>query len=327
MKKEYLILIAVILGLVAYLFLKDNNQTHFQLPETPAMDSAKTDHIRITRGKRTIELVRRDDKWFIEPRNYPADGVKVKNMLKAASDLKLTALVSESGNYERYDLSDDKKTDVRLLTGSDVQREFEIGRTAPTYQHTFVKLPGDADVYYAKGSLEKTFDVDLANLRDKIVMTFDPSTITALDLKKGGHVLNLAKKEVPLEEKTAQGEKDKTASAQPQKPKSVWQSSDGQTVDQAAVERLLSSFSRLQCDGFAEGASKAEFKDPAWQLTFKNDQGTHTFAVQAKKAETDNQVEAISSSSDYVFMLMQTRAEGLERHVDKLLGIEAPKKK
>jgi hypothetical protein len=319
MKKEYLILLAVIIGLLAYLFLQDRDQTYFKLPQMEAIESASTDHIQIIKENRTVDLARKDAQWYINPQGYKADDIKVKNMLNAASDLEITALVSESGNYERYDLSDDKKITVKLLSQDKTQREFEIGRTAPTFQHTFIKLPGNINVYHAKGNLRNTFDLTTETLRDKIIFSFDKDAITAIDLQKADKQLALAKKEVPQEQKKTE-EEQKTASDQPPKAKTVWQTADGGDVDQTAVERLLGSFSRLNCDGFVEGKAKADFKDPVWLLVFKTDQDAYTFAVYGKVNEDDNQIAATSSASDYVFQLLKTRVEGFEKTVDKLLG-------
>jgi hypothetical protein len=319
MKKEYLILLAVIIGLLAYLFLQDRDQTYFKLPQMEAIESASTDHIQIIKENRTVDLARKDAQWYINPQGYKADDIKVKNMLNAASDLEITALVSESGNYERYDLSDDKKITVKLLSQDKTQREFEIGRTAPTFQHTFIKLPGNINVYHAKGNLRNTFDLTTETLRDKIIFSFDKDAITAIDLQKADKQLALAKKEVPQEQKKTE-EEQKTASDQSPKAKTVWQTADGGDVDQTAVERLLGSFSRLNCDGFVEGKAKADFKDPVWLLVFKTDQDAYTFAVYGKVNEDDNQIAATSSASDYVFQLLKTRVEGFEKTVDKLLG-------
>lgn len=327
MKKEYLILIAVILALGAYLFLQDKNQTHFKLPEAPAMESAKTDLIQIIQAGRTIDLKRKDDRWFIQPEGFPADGTMVKNMLKAAEDLKITALVSESANYERYDLSEDKKTTVKLSAGDTLQREFEIGRAAPTFQHTFVKLTGDANVYHAKGSLNNTFNSDPANLRDKIVLTYDQAAITSIDLQNGDQKVTLLKKEIPPEQKPPEENEEKAAETKPPATKTVWQTSDGGAVDQTTVERLLGSFSHLQCDGFVADKSKADFKAPAWQLVFQTGQETYTLAAKAKEGETDSHVEAISSASDYVFKLLPGRAENFEKQLNKVMGLETEEKK
>lgn len=327
MKKEYLILIAVILALGAYLLLKDKNQTHFKLPEIAAMESAKTDAIQIIQAGRTIDLKRKDDRWFIQPGAFPADGTKVKNMLKAAEDLQITALVSESANYERYDLSDDKRTTVKLSAGDTLQREFEIGRAAPTFQHTFVKLTGDANVYHAKGSLNNTFNIDQENLRDRIVLTYDQAAVTSIDLQKGDQMVTLLKKEIPQEQKPSEENEEKAAETQPPATTTVWQTSDGEAVDQTAVERLLGSFSHLQCDGFVADKSRADFKEPAWELVFKTGQETYTVAVKAKAGEADDHLEAISSASDYVFKLLQSRAENFEKQVHKLMGLETEEKK
>ncbi|MEJ2027935.1 MAG: hypothetical protein P8X52_10995, partial [Limibacillus sp.] len=44
------------------------------------------------------------------------------NMVKAAVDLTITDLISESGNYDRYALTDDKKIGVQAFSGGKMVR-------------------------------------------------------------------------------------------------------------------------------------------------------------------------------------------------------------
>ncbi len=54
MKKEYIILIVLIIGLSAYLYLKKDNQVHYELPTLPQVDTDRVNH---------MEIVKADRKW------------------------------------------------------------------------------------------------------------------------------------------------------------------------------------------------------------------------------------------------------------------------
>ena len=101
--------------------------------------------------------------WKIVPENYSADPQKVKDMLAVVEGLTLTELISESKNYQRYDL--DAKDSVRLKCWVKDGLRFEllIGKPAGSFNHTFVKLPEDDEVYHAKGNFRNKFDIQRVN--------------------------------------------------------------------------------------------------------------------------------------------------------------------
>jgi hypothetical protein len=99
LKKEYLVLILVIAGLGLYLGLRDKGGSHADLPQPQALESQQIDRILVTGEDASLELVKKDDYWTLQPQAYPADKVQVTNMLNAIAQLKLTALTSTSGNY------------------------------------------------------------------------------------------------------------------------------------------------------------------------------------------------------------------------------------
>lgn len=322
MKKEYAILAVVIIALGLYLLLRDKDQTHFELPTPEKIESASIDRIVVKKGATVLDLKKKDDTWFIQPQDYPADATTVTNMINAGADLTLTALVSESANYERYDLSDDKKITVQLFAGGEKQREMDIGRAAPTFQHTFVKLADDKRVFHARGPLERTFDRTLEDLRDKTVLSFDRQSITGMTVEKDG-------KKIILTRKTVTDPKDPAATSEDKKEtsetKEQWlDAASAEPVDQMAVERLLSSFSNLTCDGFLAEKQKSDFTQPKWVVTFESGEQSFGFKLYDKQGDmsAEQGLPAVSSASEYVFVLNESRRESFEKHVDKLLGIE-----
>lgn len=113
LKKEYFILAAILVALILYLALHRSNRTHYQLPELSEVTGKHISKLEITTAGNSIIFNQKDNTWNIEPNGYRADSTKVKNILNVIEKLKLTALVSESKNYIRYDLSNDKNIHVK----------------------------------------------------------------------------------------------------------------------------------------------------------------------------------------------------------------------
>lgn len=328
LKKEYLILLLIIVGLSVYLVTRSKDQTHFDLPQPAEVDSQKINRLVIAKGDRSIELSKKDDQWYIGPKAYPADSIKVKNMVKAAADLAITDLISESGSYERYDLTDTQKINVRAFIDSEMVRNFDVGKIAPTGQHTFARLADDPNVYQARGHLNTTFDHPAEDLRDLTVLSFEKSDITSLTVQKGARSVTLARKAVAPDAKeqpadTAEQAEQKEAPAQPQ---TQWQDPQGQVADTPAVERLLSDFSNLKCSRFLEdnAADTLKAEPPAWTLTFRSEKETYTLSAFSSPDAADKEFEALSSAGPYAFMLTKSKLEATEKQMDKLLG-QVPK--
>jgi hypothetical protein len=324
LKKEYLILLLIIVALSAYLILHSQNQTHYVLPQPAKADAQKINRLVITSDGDHIELDKKDDQWDVGPKAYAADAVKVRNMVKAATDLTLSDLISESGNYERYDLNNDRKIDVQAFADDTMVRNFAVGKTSPTYQHTFVRLADDPNVYTARGQLRHTFSHTISDLRDLTVLSFDKEAITSLVIQEGKHSLTLTKKEILPEEKKQTDKKatpteKKAAGAQPQPQ---WQDPSGKSVDQSTVLQLLKEFSNFKCNTYLADNAAGDLKDktPRWTLTFKAGKVNHNFSVFDNPDTKATEFSALSSSGPYAFTIARSKEENVEKSIEKLLN-------
>lgn len=317
LKKEYLILLLVIAALGTYLMMRSKDQTHFELPRLSEVQSDKINRLVISKADGAIELNKKDDQWTIGPKAYKADSIKVKNMLKAAVDLSITALVSESENYERYDLADDKKVRVQAFADKEILRDFAIGRQAPTGQHTFVRLADDPKVYHARGNIHFTFDSTVDDLRDETVLAFEKSDITSLAIARGKQNLTLTRKEVLQEKETPSDEEKEERKPQ---TKIQWIDSNGIVVRQAVVESLINDLSRLKCNDYLQDNAGDGLHNPTWTVTLNSENADHTLSVFNKESEESIEFPAVSSGTPYAFTLHKSRVEKFEKNIDRLLN-------
>ena len=314
LKKEYLILVLVIVALALYLGLRNKGTSHDDLPQPEVLESSRIDRIVIASQEVSLDLVKKDEQWTLQPQGYPADKAKVTNMLATITKLKLTALVSESGNYERYDLTDAEKVAVQAYSGNTLVREFNIGQSAPTFRHTFVTLAGDPKVYHGQGAFKNSFDQTVEDLRDKSVMTFDQAAITGVEIQKGDHILAAARVEVAPPEPA-----EPEATEAPAVPKVEWRTTQGDLLDQAPLEALMGSLSNLQCKAFVNDRSKSEFSSALWSVTFKDKDNEYTLSLFAKPNEDDMSFPAIASTNPHVFSLPESQVETFGKQIDGLI--------
>ena len=299
-KKEYIMLAVVIIALTVYLVMRSSDRTQYRLPDVPQAAAKDISRLQITRGQTTIVINKKDDKWYIAPDEFPADANKVKDMLNAVEKLTLTALVSESKNYNLYDLNEDKKLNVKAWQGEDLKRDVDLGKTASSFRHTFVRPAGDERVFHARGNFKNNFDFSVDDLRDKLVLALNPADIKLIQVIKDQQTLTISKSQAPVVVDNTEAEKKSDPG--PGAKKSAWQAADGRPVEETAVNQLLNAVSDLRCEKFIIDRQKEDFTSPLFTLQLKGGQ-EYSLTIFAKTAEKDTDFPAVSSGSNYPFLL------------------------
>ena len=304
LKKEYIILAVIIIALSVYLYKRSSDRTLYQLPEIPKVAQKDITKLQITRGKTAIVLNRKDDKWYIEPAGYPADANKVTDMLNALENFTLTALVSESKNYNRYELDAEQKINVKAWQGDTLRLDLDLGKTASSFRHTFVRPAGEERVFHARGNLKNSFDVSVDQLRDKAVLAFEPADIQQIQITKDQQSLDITRTSVAVEVKNPDTEKKEDSA--PPAQRLVWQAADGQPVNETALNQLLSTVSNLRCEKFIDDRKKEDFTSPLFTLQLKGAK-EHSLAIFSKADDKETAYPAVSSGSDYPFQLSDSQ--------------------
>ena len=318
LKKEYIVLVLIIIALSVYLYMHSADRTLYELPQIPPVNEKDLTKLEITSGKATIVLNKKDDKWYIEPTEYPTDANKVKGMLEAIKNLSLTALVSESKDYNRYELEEGQKINVKAYQGDNLKLDIDVGKTASSFRHTFVRPSGDERVFHARGNLKNAFDVTVDMLRDKTVLSLKPAEIQQLNIIKAQQSLAFTRKQVPVEVKAADAEK--SSEAAPAAPKLVWQAADGQPVNESALNQLLNTVADLRCEKFIDDRKKEDFTSPLFTLELKGVQDDY-LSIFAKAAENDTDYPAVSSGSDYPFQLSASQVDRIMKEPTAFLQL------
>lgn len=332
-KKETIILGIVILVLLFYLVLKQGDKVHYEIPDLAALDKEDIRKVEISKKGKTIILKKKEKKWVIGEKNYPADEDKIKDILDTIAELSLSEMVSESKNYRPYELDDEKKIAVKAYQQDRVVREFEVGKQASTYGHTFVKIAKDDKVYHARKSFRNYFDRGIDDLRDKVVMKFDKEEISEIQVTSEGQEYRFSKKVTSEKPKPAEGkEKDKKKEEiSPPEPeeKIQWLTGDGQEGDKVKLDSFINQLSDLRCDKFLEDKELKDYKDkkPIFILTLKGST-SYTLSLFEKLAEGEDKDKypAISSENAYPFLLSSYKGDNFIKDAKELLKEEETEK-
>jgi hypothetical protein len=340
MKKEYLIPIALILILGAYLLLHKENKDNYSLPEVVKIDTAKVTGLVINSKKETIKLMKKEKDWFVTDEQYPAKSGSVENMLDTIKGFKLSALISQKDDKKRYMLDEENRILVKVMEGDTEIFEFSMGKTAPTANHTFVMLKGNTDIYHANGNFKSDFSKTVPELRDKKVLELNKKatnkvTLTKADLSKTfvaqspdtDKSKDTDEKEVG-EEKAGEKEVDTTKESTDKEETVVtWTSSDGAMVDNETITKLISSISFLECEEYLTTVSKEDLdkKTPLCTIQIENSADPESKSeLKLFKDDEKETLTATSSMNNYAFALSQYNSKEIISDIGKLLGI-APK--
>jgi hypothetical protein len=344
-KKEYIVLGAIIVILLGYLLFQSRDKVHYKVPVLDTVKKENIDKVEIKKSDETITLVKKDSQWLIHPQGYPTDADKVDRIMNTITQLTLTDLVSRSKNYTLYDLTEEKAIHVKAFNKDVELRDFEIGKIASTYGHTFVKIKDNPNVYYARESFRSHFDTKVSDLRDKTVMKLDSNEISEVTIEKEGQTYVFAKNVKPVEPPTVELDKaedkteeekkegedeDKPAEVEPPKPEEqiTWLMPDGKKGKKSEVDSLINQLTDLSCQEYIEDKTKEDFKTqtPIYTLKLKGSKDyIMTFFPKPETKEGEEtppggeKYPVISSENAYPFLLSSWKAEQIMKKPEDLM--------
>lgn len=322
-KKEYTILVLIIIGLSVYLFMRSSDRTHYRLPELTGLDRGNVTKIEISKEGDAIILKKKDNQWYLEPKGYLADTGKVDSMLAVFETLSLAALVSESKDYQRYDLHPAKRITAKAWQEDTLRRSLDIGKAAPSFRHTFVKLADDSRVYHANDNFRSKFEQTPDSLRDRAVLAFKVGDIQAVHITKDPASVELARNEVSIEPAAPQTETTETTP--PATAKFEWQDRNGKKVNDQNLNRLLTALGSLKCSGYIDDRNKDSFTEPIYTVRLNGIQ-EHQLDIFAKLEKDAEEYPATSTGSDYPFLLSDSQVQQIMKDPAEFLQKESSEK-
>lgn len=316
LKKEYLILLLIIAALSAYLLIRNSNRSLYQMPELDGLKQSEITKIEILQGGNSVILKKKDNQWYLEPTGFLADKIKVNAMLNVFEALALTALVSESKDYNRYDLHAEKRITVKAWQQEALKRNFDIGKAATSFRHTFVRLNGDSRVFHARDNFRDKFDFTIDSLRDKTVLSFKTSDIQQVQIIKDAHSVKLVRREAPVTPAAVQQQKADTAPAAAMKFE--WQNDNGEKGNDRNLNRLLTTLGDLKCADYINDRQKEAFSAPIYTVKLKGIKD-YQLEIFAKLQKDDKNYPAVSSESDYPFWVSDNQAQQIMINPEEMI--------
>lgn len=310
-KFEYFVLIVIVIFSLLYLVFKKSDRVNYSLPELNKIEASDINRVEIKKENKIIVLSKRDDSWKIGEKLYQAETSVIDKILKDISTLNLVTLVSKRKNFTLYDLNESRKIEVKAFSGKELLRAFEIGKVASTYDHTYVKISDDTNVYQAEGSIRDDFDKNIDDLRDKTVLKINKNSITSLKIGKGVKEFLITK--IPLKNVNKEETKEKL-----NKEKSYEWKLNGKKLDSDKIEALLNRFVSLDCSSFIYDKDEIVNVTPLFTVEIIADK-KYFLKIYDRKEKDKGEYPAISSDIKYPFFLNAYTAEEIMKNPEDFI--------
>ncbi len=190
MKKTTLIVLAIALGLVAYIYF-------YELPHgrgrdapkdesTPAFTFAADDIAAITleRGEGTVSLEKRDGTWLVtSPIETRADQNSASALASSLAGARIErTLPAEPGRLASYGLAT-PAVRVRLRLASGAEHTLQLGARDFAGTNVYAIVDQRSGVALLPGSVLTAADKSLGDLRDRSVLAFNSWEVKAAELR------------------------------------------------------------------------------------------------------------------------------------------------
>ena len=239
--KQLLILggVFVFLLLVVIIFENPFGKSEYEkkvetaTPLFPNFDEEQVTKIEIIATDGTATLVKQDSNWVVASMdNYPADSEGVAELLTKVGEFKNTQRVSTNPEKQAEFQVDSTGVEAKLMDANDkLLVHLFVGKTTPGFLSSYVRPADSNDVYVAQGYLQSVFNKGTRTWKDRTIFDFNKGTVTELNISSP--------------EETVELRLDANGTWQMLKP-------EASAVNTTEVDTLLTTFSELDTDDFAE---------------------------------------------------------------------------
>lgn len=229
----------------------------------------------------TVELTRADGGWTVD--GFPTDSGRVAQLFEVLSSAEVRELVARNvANHGRMGVADDDAYTMEVAaegyTGS-----LLLGDAGARYGTTYVRAPGEDEVYLLEGNLNVHARRSLDDWRSRRVVTVDTAAVTRIDVSRDGSRYSLSRSD------------------------STWTFEDGSATDEAAVRNVLVELRDLQAAGFLSQGDSVAALPPAGSVVAMSGDGTILAAVELGSGEGERWVRR--SGDDVIYRLGSYRID------------------
>lgn len=265
---------------------------------------AAPDAITITKDNQKVELIKKNNIWFVGQDNYLANKTDVNNMIRFIQEIKILDKIGKTGNEEideKYSLTDSKATFVAVYKDGKEIQNLKLGKTSSTNSQTYGSIGGKKDIYLLSGNLTSVFTKTATELRGKTAFTVEEKDIASVTISKGDNAWTVTKTS-----KKGDGEWALSGSATG-------------TLDNSAVNSWIRQAAFLNIAEWAEDSMVLPSnKYTSFQITTTSN-ATINVDIYEVKTGDETKFFGTCSTTTHKFELAKTQADKFAKDVNDLL--------
>ena len=244
---------------------------------------------------------KQNDQWVVATMdNYPADSEGVKDLLEKVAEFDNSKHVSDNPKNRAEYQVDSSGVEAKLLDAEEkTLAHLFVGKNTPGIFNSYVRVADSNDVYEGKGYLQSTFDKGERTWKDRTIFKFEKGHVTRIDIVSPEETIELR---LDSENK--------------------WQLLQPITAaaNQTEVENLLSFYSDLKTDDFAEAKELTEYglDTPTSSITVSLNDGTAAKLLIGKEEDEGGKLYVKRDDRDTIFMLSKSNVDRLIKKSDAL---------
>lgn len=303
--------IFVVLAIVVLILENPFGQSEYEkkietaVPLFPNFNQEQVATIEIIADGETTTLSKQNDDWVVTSMDsYPADSEGISELLLKVAEFKNTQLVSNNPEKQAEFEVDSTGVEAKLMEANGtLLAHLFVGKTTPGFLSSYVRAADTNEVYVAQGYLQSVFNKGDRTWKDRTIFDFNKGLLTQLNISSP--------------EETVELRLDADGTWQMLKPV-------GSAVNQTEIDSLLTTFSDLDTDDFAEATDDiGEYGLDTPQSTISAVRNDGTTATLHIGKEEDGKLYVKRADTDTVFRLFKSNVDRLIKKSDTLKA-EAP---
>jgi len=148
------------------------------------VSEATVTEVRMTNESGEIVLAGGVDAWTVN--DLRTDSGTVARFWNVLTGLEVGALVaSNPANHARMGVDDDSAVTLEIDIGGET-RVVVVGDQGPRFRTSYVRLPGQDEVYVADGDLRSHVRRQLADWQNRVVVRIDTSAVARVEIERDG---------------------------------------------------------------------------------------------------------------------------------------------
>ena len=312
-KKQLLILVGIfiVLALIVLIFENPFGKSEYEkkVEEAtvlfPDFNREMVTKVEIIAKGETTTLTKHGESWVVTTmEDYPADSEGIDELLTKVEEFTNANLVSDNPKNQAEFEVNSSGVEAKLMDADDkLLAHLFVGKNTPGFLSSYVRVADSNNVYVGQGYLQSVFDKGTRTWKDRTIFDFNKGIVTQVDITSAEETVELR-----LDAENKWQMLQPTAS----------------NVKQTEMDNLLTTFSQLTTDDFAEEKELSEYglDAPISSISASLNDGRTATLIVGKEEGGKHYVK--SNDKDTIFMLFKSNVDRLIKKSETLKEVVTP---